>query len=101
MEKFDTLRCRYPLPDKSAQGALFKTQSLACLNEQYIISEEGRLFTVSEKHDPALVTFNGLLHFFTTLSSLEDDSPQLYTYAARFANGKLQDIRRIKDSESL
>ncbi len=43
MGMFDTLRCKYPLPDKIVQTDSFQTKSLECLLDDYTITENGKL----------------------------------------------------------
>ena len=43
MGLFDTVRCRYRLPDSRLQDAEFQTKDLDCLLLTYTVTEEGRL----------------------------------------------------------
>jgi hypothetical protein len=46
---FDSLICKYPLPDPEAQGVVFQTKSLGPSMLLYTITEDGELFVRKER----------------------------------------------------
>jgi hypothetical protein len=96
---FDYVRCEYPLPDKEAQNEVFQTKDFECLRDTYFITSDGKLFMKGAKQrDPMLIQFQGDICFSTALASEQEGETVLYEYLARFTKGKLQYIKRLKNT---
>lgn len=101
MGMFDTLKCKYPLPEKEVQEDSFQTKSLDCLLDNYTITEQGKLILHRQRHYETAarkieVDFHGNLRFYTSKGSREENNYQWFEYVARFTEGKLQWIKRLE-----
>ena len=100
MGMFDTLRCKYPLPDKIVQTDSFQTKSLDRLLDDYTITKTGKLILHRQRHYEAsikkiTIDFHGDLRFYTFKGSREENNYEWFEYIARFTDGKLQWIKRV------
>ncbi len=101
MGMFDTLKCEYPLPDKTVQKDSFQTKSLDCLLDNYTISKRGKLILHRQRHYEKTVKkiyldFHGDLRFYTSTGSNEENNYEWFEYIARFTEGNLQWIKRVE-----
>lgn len=98
---FDEIRCDVPLPDGyAAKGVWFQSKSFPdCCMRRYTITLEGRLMdSLGNDLEP-----EGYLTFYTSDSNNQDagnnGTRQWHEYRARFRDGQLQYIERVKRDE--
>ena len=124
MGMFDTIDCKYPLPEatKEVQESGFQTKSFENLMENYTITEEGKIIrhkqryeVVPEEERPYYGkpewNKNGLYQIIGSLKSIPDgDEPvephgfvniisvcegEWFEYELKYTDGELSDIKRI------
>jgi hypothetical protein len=91
---FDTVYCKYPLPDPRHQDLAFQTKSLECLMGTYTITRDGRLVRKAwslrggpEVDREAEWPMHGDIEIYT---SVERDWIE---YVVRFTHGRVEWIR--------
>ncbi len=97
MGMFDYIKCEAKLPrtDREVQKEVFQTKSLECFMNFYVITKDKELIRVSKKEKNA-VLYHGDIKFYTFIENPKDKKLKWYEYIARFTNGKLEYIRRLK-----
>jgi hypothetical protein len=93
MGMFDTLICKYPLPNPKDQELEFQTKSLNCELDTYEIDSDGQLILrganpeVIEDIDQEIIFYALVKH---------DDRYSCIQYRACYIDGELQWIRKSK-----
>lgn len=97
MGMFDYLKCERQLKEKKVQDEIFQTKDFACSLDFYIITKNGKLLIKNKKGEkPKKFNYHGDIKFYTSTGSHNNNSFKWYEYKARFTEGKLKWIRRIK-----
>ncbi len=100
MGLFDNLKCKANLPEgnKELQEEIFQTKSLDCLLETYIITKNKKL-VIETKKGTKTILYHGDIIFYTFTGNHEDKTYKWHEFIARFTNGKLQYIKKVKNPE--
>ncbi|MEK6899200.1 MAG: hypothetical protein AABW79_03840 [Nanoarchaeota archaeon] len=98
MGMFDYIKCEFRSSkiDKKVKDKTFQTKDFECVMDTYIISNNGELIRNSINGDKEVIPYHGDIMFYTFTGEHEDKTFQWHEYVARFKNGKLEDIKRIK-----
>jgi len=94
MGMFDTLKCNFPLPNKEAQDKEFQTKELRCEMDQLEITSGGRLVRIKSGYDDEECVLD--LNYHDDIYFYTDIGKDWYEYRAKFNNGQLQTIERVK-----
>ena len=83
MGMFDNLTCEFPLPaEPKPDENYFQTKDFECQLHHYTITADGRLL-----RNDTDVQYHGVINFYTYTGEI------WFEYEAKFADGKLVDIR--------
>jgi len=117
MGMFDSVYCKYPLPDCPTElvGGEWQTKAFDCELETYTITEAGRLLVLKRdwkwKNDDGspfggwlLATneetvdtnFHGTFNFYSNLGEDYSDPANWYEYVAKFTDGQLVSVTRLE-----
>ena len=103
MGLYDTIECRYPLPDPRLQHAEFQTKDLERLLQSYTITEDGRLVLCAPKSGRRAKLVRDVewpLHGDIRIYTSDPDRERgLVEFVVRFTSGRVESIRRLKDGE--
>lgn len=91
---FDDIKCKYKLPHKEVQNETFQTKDFECLLETYEITGDGHLKRGNKK-----IPYHGVVTFYTALNNDYKDESKWYEYEAKFTDGKLVTVKRVKNNE--
>jgi hypothetical protein len=99
MGMFDTVYCKYPLPDARDQDLEFQTKDLECLLDTYTIAEDGRLRRRVWRRQPGPDhdvdwPFHGDIHIYTRDPSRDTARIE---YVVRFTQDRVEWIRPLEE----
>ncbi len=109
MGMFDYIQCNFPLPDGNKRDD-FQTKSLDCLMQNYVITENGQLQVEVIHWETTLiehklkkmvdcvnyVNLTGIVNYYGG----HDSNGVWCNYEAKFTEGKLVGIVRLKSNEA-
>ena len=104
MGLFDTIHCKYPLPDPRLQAEEFQTKDLECGMESYTITADGRLVRHARRSGGNAALDRDVewpLHGDIRIYTSDPDRERgLVDLVVRFTHGRVESIRRLEEGES-
>lgn len=104
MGMFDTIRCKYPLPDARHQDLEFQTKDLECLLGEYTITRSGRLVWHARRGGwgggpdrDIQWPLHGDIRIYTSVKS---EDPSWVEYVVRFTHGQVEWIRPFEKGQT-
>ncbi len=103
MGLFDTVRCKYPLPNPAHQDMEFQTKDLDCLLHRYTITCDGKLMRhpYSGGKGPERDVEWPIHGDIRMYGSDPKNKKEFVEYTVRFTHGCVESIRRYDSSERL
>lgn len=103
MGLFDTIHCKYPLPNPGHQDMEFQTKGLDCLLYRYTITSDGKLIRHPHSGGKGLDRdvewpIHGDILMY---GSDPKNQKEFVEYKVRFTHGRVESIRRYDESERL
>ncbi|HEY2292624.1 MAG TPA: hypothetical protein VGM86_18135, partial [Thermoanaerobaculia bacterium] len=104
MGMFDTVHCKYPLPNSRHQDLEFQTKDLECLLGQYTITRGGRLVWHARRgrwgggpDRDIQWPLHGDIRIYT---SVKTEDPSWVEYVVRFTHGQVEWIRPVEEGQT-